>query len=283
MHSSASALGHNDHAYWHASRRRLAPLSGEAHMADLLRVMGADGDAGTTWDDPLNVAVWCLRDGAVLFHEGGPTESLFVVRSGSLKSVKLSEDGYNQVVSFAGPGQVLGFESLHRGVHRNSAVAMEVSSVFALPVKGLDRRRQQSAALDMALQMAISRQLDGAGDMAELMAAVAADVRLSRFLLWMSRRLASVGQSPLRFHLRMCRRDVASLLGVAHETVSRSFSNLASEGLIKVLNREIDILDMPRLIERARCTRGLSESAQASIPTRSLAMATDGTAHSASA
>ncbi len=259
MHPSASTLGSNDHAYWHASRRRLAPLSGQAHMADLLRVMGADSDTGHNWDAQLGVHVWCLREGAVLFHEGAATESLFVVRSGSFKCVKLSEDGYNQVVAFAGPGQVLGFESLHRGEHRNSAIAMEVSSVFALPVKGLDSRRQQSPAFDMALQMAISRQLDGAGDIADLMAAVAADVRLARFLLWMSRRFAAVGQSPLRFQLRMCRRDVASLLGVAHETVSRSFSNLAGEGLIKVLNRDITILDMPGLLDRARCTRGLSE------------------------
>jgi CRP/FNR family transcriptional regulator len=282
MPHSASALAYPDDALWHASRRRLTPLSTQAHLSDLLQAMGMGTHAPLSRDAEVPVPVWCVREGAVLFHEGAPTDSLFVVRSGSLKSVKFSEDGYNQVIAFAGPGEVMGFESLHRGVHRNSALAMELSTVFALPVRGLDSRRQQSPALDMALQMAISRQLDGAGDIAELMAAVAADVRLARFLLWMSQRFTASGHSPLRFQLRMCRRDVASLLGVAHETVSRSFSNLAAEGLIRVLNRDITILDRVRLMDKARCTRGLSEGPQAASTLRPTVPSADAMQRSAS-
>jgi hypothetical protein len=56
--------------------------------------------------------------------------------------------------------------------------------------------------------------------------------------------------------MRMCRRDIASLLGLAHETVSRSFTTMADAGLLKVENRELEILDLPRLQARARATRG---------------------------
>jgi CRP/FNR family transcriptional regulator len=92
-----------------------------------------------------------------------------------------------------------------------------------------------------------------------MMAAVASDVRLARFLLWMSARMEEAGQSPRRLLLRMCRRDIASLLGVAHETVSRSFTTLADAGLLTVQNREVDILDLPALRGVARSTRGGAE------------------------
>ena len=68
--------------------------------------------------------------------------------------------------------------------------------------------------------------------------------------------MVELGQSPRRLRLRMCRRDIASLLGVAHETVSRSFTTLAESGFLKVDNREVELLDIARLQARARITRG---------------------------
>jgi CRP/FNR family transcriptional regulator len=80
-------------------------------------------------------------------------------------------------------------------------------------------------------------------------------VKLARFLIQLSRRMAGCGQSPRRFHLRMGRREIASLLGVAHETVSRSFSALAALGMVDVSDREVEILDMEGLMRFARSTR----------------------------
>jgi CRP/FNR family transcriptional regulator len=67
--------------------------------------------------------------------------------------------------------------------------------------------------------------------------------------------MAARGQSPRRFLLRMGRRDIASLLAVAHETVSRTFGLLAEWGLIKVNHRDIEILDMAGLKACTQCTR----------------------------
>jgi CRP/FNR family transcriptional regulator len=258
-------VGSNDRQFWSSSRRRLVPVTEKARLADMLHMMRLDTDQSEPEDMSAMLPVWCVRKDAPLFHEGSPTDTLYVLRSGSLKCVKSSEDGYHQVLSFVGPGEVLGFESLHRGQHRTSAIALEVSTVFAIPVQTLGSLRQQSPLFDEALQNAISRQLDGAGDMAELMAAVAADARLARFLMWLSARMTAAGQSAHRLRLRMCRRDIASLLGVAHETVSRSFTNLADDGLVQVLNRDVDILDFEGLRQRARCTRGVADDNAAAV------------------
>ena len=88
------------------------------------------------------------------------------------------------------------------------------------------------------------------------MAAVAAEVRLARFLVQSSARATEAGRSPRRLRLPMSRRDIASYLGVAHETVSRAFGALAHAGLVQVNNRDVDVLDMAGLEACARVTRG---------------------------
>ncbi|HYN59303.1 MAG TPA: helix-turn-helix domain-containing protein, partial [Rubrivivax sp.] len=141
------------------------------------------------------------------------------------------------------------------GIHPTAAVALEDSSVFAMPLRDFFSLGQRIAALDTLVHRAASSALAHRAELADIMAAVAAEVRLARFLMQLSRRMAGCGQSPRRFHLRMSRRDIASYLGVAHETVSRSFSALVRWGLVTVDNREVEILDIPGLKSFALNTR----------------------------
>ena len=238
-----------------------------AQWADLLRlVMGrgaaAEPSPGTLAQGALPahspLPVWRIRRDAVLLQEGAPAQSVFVVRSGSFKCVKTGEDGYEQVLFFAQAGDVLGFEALHAGHQPVSVVALEVATAYALPAQTLTDLRQRAAVLDLALQWALSRQMGRVAQVTEMMAAVSADTRLARFLTWMSQRMQDIGQSPHSLLLRMGRRDIASLLAVAHETVSRSFTTLADAGYIEVHNRDVEIRDLEGLRQRARCTRGLT-------------------------
>lgn len=235
--------------------RRVVPLHGQGSRAELMRLLGVS-DAGARGNEPLvDADLWCVRAGAVLLREGDHDDTVFVVRSGSLKCVKTLEDGYEQVLAFAQPGDLLGFEALHEGTHPATVIALEHATVYALPLALL---RSGLGWLDEGLRQGLSRQLARAAETAELMSAVTADVRLARFILWVSARMARAGQSPRRFVLRMGRRDIASFLGTAHETTSRSFTTLADLGLIAVNNREVEILDMDGLKARALATRGLA-------------------------
>jgi CRP/FNR family transcriptional regulator len=179
---------------WFVRRCPMAPLP-PGLLPDLMHALGIDAGAPTA-EAALAIPLWRVRSGTTLVHEGAPSEFVHVVRSGSFKCLKTSEDGYEQVLAFAAPGEVLGFEALCRGHHPVSAVALEDATVYALPVRELDGWRQRFPALDHALQLALSRQLARAGEIAEMMAAVAAEVRLARFLVWLSNSMAERGQSP---------------------------------------------------------------------------------------
>lgn len=194
-----------------------------------------------------------------LFNEGDETDSLYVVQVGTFKLVKTAEDGYEQVLGFFSRGDVLGGDGLWAQRHPTAAIALEDSGVYALRLNSLQRLAHEVPGFQRALQSALSRQLAAAAESTEVMAAVSAEVRLARFLVLQSNRRAELGESPRHLLLRMGRRDIASALGVAHATVSRSFGILAEWGYLRVDNRDVDILDLEGLRACARSTRGLLE------------------------
>lgn len=228
-------------------------------MSMLIQLMGGDICNLTPQAGAVAVSMQRVREGSTLFDEGAKAHAVYFVRMGSFKSFHTTEDGYEQVVSFSARKEVLGFDAVHSGRHVTAAVALEESLVYAISLEDLHLLGQRVSELDRVLHMVISGQLQRYGELADLMSAVAAEARLARFLLQFSQRMNELGQSPCRLYLRMSRRDIASYLGVAHETVSRCFGNLARAGYLSVNRREVDILDMAGLRLCARGTRRASD------------------------
>ncbi len=247
-----------------ASRRtHRLPATDKACLRDVLGCLGIDDDDLLSVDPHIPVAVWQIFQGGTLLLEGETASTLYVVRSGSFKSARMLEDGYEQVLSFALPGELLGSVALHDGRQASTLSALQDSTVYALPVSNLRELRSLCPMLDAGLQRALSCQLVRAAETTAMSAAVSSDVRLARFLLWMSHRMAEVGQSPSRLLLRMGRRDIASLLCVAHETVSRGFTNLADAGYVSTRRKEVEILDTAGLHDFSLFTRGPANEAAA--------------------
>lgn len=234
-----------------------APVSGldpQAATQECLRLLGVVLPAGALQGLPAP-ALRRVAAGATLMHEGADVEAVYIVRTGGFKAVRVWDDGYEHVLGLAARGDLIGFDSLHRRHHLCGAVALEDSTVYALRVRDLDALRLGCPGFGSAVERALSRQLAHAAQTAEALVAVGAETRLARFLVAHADHMAERGESPRRLHLRMARRDLASLLGVAHETISRCFSNLAAAGVLQVDNRDIEILDRQALLAAARTTR----------------------------
>jgi CRP/FNR family transcriptional regulator len=238
-----------------------APDAAAGSVADLVRLMGMAPREGADAMQATRLPLRRLHEGSTLVFEGGRARALYVLRCGSTKTVKTQEDGYEQVLGFQHAGDVLGYEALYGGVHDAGVVALEDSTAYVLAVDDLPQLRRLCPGFTDALERALTRQLHDAGAVAGLMSAVASEARLARFVLWWSDRMAGIGRSPRRLHLRMGRRDIASFLGVAHATVSRSFTALAEAGCLQVDNRDLEILDVETRRARARSTRGASGEA----------------------
>jgi CRP/FNR family transcriptional regulator, anaerobic regulatory protein len=232
------------------------PLVADGHggLCALLQMLGG-GDVAEVSAVDIPVPMRRLREGETLYHEGAWADAIYFVRAGTFKTFSTGYDGYEQVLGFFGPRDLLGFDAIGMGRYSNQTVALEESSVCVVLLHDFFCMPARSAGLDRAVFGAVSAAMRQRGEMADMMGAVAAEVRLARFLLQLSRRMRQCGQSSSRFHLRMSRRDIASYLGIAHETVSRAFSTLVHMGLVSVDNREVAIVDMDGLRALSQATR----------------------------
>ncbi len=176
-----------------------------------------------------------------LFHTHDPFRAIFVVRSGSLKTVQYDSDADVQIMGFHLPGEVLGLDAMASDHHRCDALALERTSVCAVPMSALERTASQLPSLQRQLHRIMSREM--AHDQVHLAALGrrAARDRLALFLYDLSRRLVQSGHSGTAFRLPMSRDEIANYLGLALETVSRLLNQLADDGLVTIDRRQIRI------------------------------------------
>lgn len=224
-----------------------------AGLTGMLSLMGLDLDA--TAAGGAIVGMRSIRAGAALYHEGQEARVLYLVRSGQFKLFRTHEDGYEQVLGFPGRGEWVGCTALAGGAHSTGAVALERASVYELRAADLARLGHCLPAFQQRLLAMLGQALAERAELADLMAAVASDVRLARFLEQCAARAEARGQSPRRLRLTMSRRDIGSYLGLAHETISRALRALGEAGLVRVDQREIEILQPDALARFALSTR----------------------------
>lgn len=223
--------------------------------SDALRWFGLP-DLTSPATDQISFPMRRVRSGRSLVVEGQPFEKLHLVSGGSFKCVQTDIDGYEQVLAFAIHGDVIGLDGLGQDRHGSGAVALEDATVVTLPVVELLAMGRHVPALEVLLHNAAGAEVARRGDTQYLMAAPSSEVRVARFLLQFARRQAALGHSSRRLRMCMTRRDIASYLGVAHETVSRALTALAQDGCIQVSHRDIELIDLEALNELQRVTRG---------------------------
>lgn len=188
-----------------------------------------------------------LRAGDTLFHAGEPFTHLYLVKTGSLKTVVLLEDGREQVTGFHFAGDVLGIDAISSPNHPSEAIALADTQVCAIPFAQLTRLSRSVDPLQTYVQRLLAREVVRDQGLMLLLGRMHAGERVAEFLKNLSRRFRARGYSPHEFTLPMAREEIGNYLGLTLETVSRCFSRLRNCGAIQVDNRHIRILHIERL------------------------------------
>lgn len=188
-----------------------------------------------------------LRKGEYLYHMGDPLIALHVIRSGSIKTSKLTRDGRIQVIGFHVAGELLGVDAICEVQHPSNAVALETTSLCEIPYFWLEELAHTTPELQRGLLQLLSREIVRDEDLLVMLGRHNAEARLASCLLSLSRRTNGENRHANRLKLTMSRQDLADHLGLALETVSRLFSRLQTQGILRVHNRQIYLIDAKRL------------------------------------
>lgn len=188
-----------------------------------------------------------LQKGDHVFRADDQFRSLYVVKTGSVKSYTQCTDGTEQVIGFHLPGEIIGLDAIQTNRHGCSARVLETTAVCELPFERLTELSGHISSLQHQMFRLLSKEIGQEAEMLTLLGKSTAEERLAAFLLSLSNRFRRRGYSPTDFFLSMSRQEIGNYLGLALETVSRLFTRFQEDGLLKVERKHVQILDIEKL------------------------------------
>jgi len=190
-----------------------------------------------------------ITKGGTLFNLGEPANAVYGIRFGSLKTQLEDASGHMQITGFLLPGEILGMDGMLENRHVSNAVALEDSEVCVIHIQDMDVLSRHIPSLQQQFRRLMSKEINRSHRLVMSLGSLRSEQRLAAFLVNLSQRLATLGYSSTEFLLRMSRDEIGNYLGLTLETVSRLFSRFAKEGLIRIHQREVHLLDLPALIK----------------------------------
>jgi CRP/FNR family transcriptional regulator, nitrogen fixation regulation protein len=166
--------------------------------------------------------------GEELYAEGEAAEFFYKVVSGTVRICKVLSDGRRQIEAFHLKNDIFGLE--HGSEHRFAAEAVDDLVVVAYRSRRFEDLVRDNPELGNRLMTSILASLDHARDHMVLLGRKSAREKIATFLLDIADRLTHGD----RFDLPMQRSDIADHLGLTIETVSRTLTQMARDGLIKL-------------------------------------------------
>ncbi len=197
-----------------------------------------------------------LTAGESLIWEGEDSVLVANVIEGVLKLSTGTEDGREQIVGVVYPSDFIGRPFGATSGHGVTALTDARVCVFSR--RDFDAFAREHPALEHKLLQRTLGELDRTRRWMLLLGRKSAGEKVATFLLDMAERLAQPGcatpfeSGHIRFALPFSRQQVADVLGLTIETVSRQFTRLKADGLIDLPSRrEVVILDREALTAEA--------------------------------
>ena len=179
-----------------------------------------------------------------LFHQGADFEALYVVRTGAIKTCLTDSNGDTSVTGFYLPGDILGLDGINTGRHTNSAIALDTTSICALPFATLEKVASQVPDVQRHVFRIMAQEIQVEQRRMLMLSRKNAEQRTAAFLLQLSRHFKQRQLAADSFKLPMSRMDMGNYLGMAVETLCRIITKFERQGLLQTDGRSISDMDL---------------------------------------
>lgn len=188
-----------------------------------------------------------LQVNDLVFRQDEPFKNVYAIKSGTMKSSRVDEDGNEYVLGFHLPGELIGLDGIYPERYLSTTVALDTVVLCKMDYDQLTELCSSIPALQNQLLRLLSRDIYESNLANAEHSDQTAIQKICSFLNDLSVRHELRGYSPIDLTLAMSRQDIANHLGLSPETVSRLLKRLKEDGLIAIENRKIHLCDLAGL------------------------------------
>jgi CRP-like cAMP-binding protein/CheY-like chemotaxis protein len=184
-----------------------------------------------------------VKKNQVIYYEGDKGNGVYLIVSGKVKTVKLAEDGRELMTGILNNDEYLGIQAvLANESYSDTATALEDSTLCLIPKESIDQLLNLYPDVAKEFIKLLSNNIREKEDQLLQLAYHSVRKRMAEAIIKLDKQ---PGQGTEGF--KITREDLASLAGMATETVSRTLSDFKEEGLIEKKGSNIKVLDISRL------------------------------------
>lgn len=182
--------------------------------------------------------------GAVVYHEGEPAKSLFLVAHGKVKLLQHSFSGEDVVLDLLTQGDLFGgLAVLGRRKYPLTAVAQTDCCVLAITTEEFRHLLRTHPEVALATLDGVARDLETAHDTIHAISTLPVEARLASTLLRLADRLGEIDSEGVLIQSPLSQQDLAAMVGTTAETASRVISNLRRSHYVETGRQWIRIRD----------------------------------------
>ena len=184
----------------------------------------------------------------VIFREGDPGRSLYVVLAGSVAVTRVGGDGKETILSILKERDFFGEMS----IFDSSARAASVKTLTAVEVAVIERDDflaliDRNPRLGRMLVISLSERLRAANRL--IAATTQQDIRsrLAALLIQLVQNFGEPVSNGVKIALRLTNQEMANMIGTTRETVNRTLNRLWDERIIDMRTSHVIIVEADRL------------------------------------
>jgi CRP-like cAMP-binding protein len=212
---------------------------------------GVDADAAESLAKELEYVE--ARKGEVVFNEGDPGDSLYIVLSGKIKLGRRAADGRQNLLALTGPSDMIGELSLFDpGPRTATATAVTDTRLARLKKSSLRPWLNNRPEIAEQLLRVLARRLRRTNNMLADLIFTDVPGRVAKALLQLARQFGSQESGLLRVTHDLTQEEIAQLVGASRETVNKALADFAHRGWLRLEGKSVLILEPERLARRAR-------------------------------
>lgn len=191
-----------------------------------------------------------IKKGETIFREGAYASGVYCINAGKIKLAMMGDEGKEQIVRMAKPGDIIGYKALLSGDRYSStATALEDCNVCFIPKEIFLVILQKDASLSFEMMKVLSDELKKAEEKITHLAQKPVRERVAETILFLKETYGLDEQNHV--NVALTREEIANLVGTATETAIRLLSEFNKDHIIELSGKKIKILDQHKLVKTA--------------------------------
>lgn len=186
--------------------------------------------------------------GHTIFFEGNPSDAVYCVHDGRIKLFKIGTNGDRQVVRLLGPGDIMGFRAIIANEpYTATAETVTNATVCVISREIILKLMDMSPEFSHNMMKKLAIELRQSEEKILSFALHSVKKRCANFLISLIDSDNNSSKSEPLNTLPLMRVEIAQIIGISPETLSRTLKNFSDQKIINLTRKEITILNLPEL------------------------------------